>query len=168
MHSDTNTSYKIDRWLFCSGTNVYQLMDFLRHEEGDTILKGLSYHTMLTTPEGSVHLVEFLISIHLRSSGPEKLNRMPQRSKPQQLNSMVVNPILYPTMAETKLSPAWPTVNSKLIVSQNLQILRTIASGHDVIHTPATFPICGLLWQLWWSYPSCASAKLQPMLCTWN
>ena len=28
---------------------------------------------------------------------------------------------------------------------QNLQILRTITSGHDVIHTPATFPIRGLL-----------------------
>ena len=35
--------------------------------------------------------------------------------------------------------PAWSTVNSQLTLFQNLQILRTIASGHDVIHTPAPF-----------------------------
>ena len=47
----------------------------------------------------------------------------------------------------------WPKVNSQLPLFQNLQILRTIASGHDVIHTSAPFPIRGLLWRLWLSYP---------------
>ena len=46
---------------------------------------------------------------------------------------------------------------------QNLQILRTIASGHNVIHTPAAFPIWSLLWQLGLSYPLCTSVKLYPM-----
>ena len=31
---------------------------------------------------------------------------------------------------------------------QNPQILRTIFSGHDVIDTPASFPVWGLLWQI--------------------
>ena len=35
----------------------------------------------------------------------------------------------------------------------NLQILKTIVFEHDVIHTLASFPIWGLLWQLWLSYP---------------
>ena len=36
---------------------------------------------------------------------------------------------------------------------QNPQILRTISSGHDVIHTPVPFPVWCLLWQWWLSYP---------------
>ena len=38
-----------------------------------------------------------------------------------------------------------PTVNSQLHLFQNLQILRTIASGLDVIHIPASFPLWSLL-----------------------
>ena len=33
----------------------------------------------------------------------------------------------------------------KLALFQNLQILETIASEHDVIHTPVSFPVWGLL-----------------------
>ncbi len=35
--------------------------------------------------------------------------------------------------------------NSQLILFQNPQILRTISSGYDVIHTPAPFPVWGLI-----------------------
>ena len=50
---------------------------------------------------------------------------------------------------------------------KKLQILRTIASGHNVIHTPAQFPIWGLLWQLWLSYPLRTSVNCTQYLCTW-
>ena len=59
--------------------------------------------------------------------------------------------------------PTSSTVNSQLTLFQNLQILRIIASGHDIIHTPASFPILGLLWPLWLSYPLRTSVKLYPM-----
>ena len=52
------------------------------------ILKSLSYYTMLPKLKHSAHLVKFKI-FHFRWSGPEKLNRMPQRSKPKLLNTMV-------------------------------------------------------------------------------
>ena len=43
-----------------------------------------------------------------------------------------------------------------------------IASGHDIIHTPVSFPIWGLLWQLWLSYPLHASVDCTQCLCTWT
>ena len=63
---------------------------------------------------------------------------------------------------------AWSTIKSKLTLFQNLQILGTIASGYDVIHTPAPFPIWNLFWQLWLSYPLCASVTCTQCLCTWT
>ena len=97
MHVDTNTLatplFRYER-LLTSG--------LLRPEEKDTILKSLSYHSILTKPKRSAHLMEFKISIHLRWSGPEKLNHMLQRSKPKLLDSMAENSILYVPMAEKK------------------------------------------------------------------
>ena len=43
-----------------------------------------------------------------------------------------------------------------------------IASRHDVIHTPVQFPIWGLLWQFWLSYPLRASVNCAQWLCTWT
>ena len=43
-----------------------------------------------------------------------------------------------------------------------------IASRHAVIHTPVPFPIWGLLWQLWLSYPLRASVDCTQCLCTWT
>ena len=43
-----------------------------------------------------------------------------------------------------------------------------IFSGHDVIHTPTLFPVGGLLWQWWLSYPLRASVKLYPMAMRLN
>ena len=56
-----------------------------------------------------------------------------------------------------------PISTSQLTLFQNPQILRTISSGHDIIHTPAPFPVWGLLWQWWLSYPLRTSIKLYPM-----
>ena len=38
-----------------------------------------------------------------------------------------------------------PMVQSQLTLFQNPQILRTISSRHDVIHTPASFPVWGFI-----------------------
>ena len=43
-----------------------------------------------------------------------------------------------------------------------------IASEHDVIHTPVSFSIWGLLWQLWLSYPLRTSVDCTQCLCTWT
>ena len=75
---------------------------------------------------------------------------------------------LCPNGRDKNCLPGWPIVNSQLTLFQSLQILRTIASGHDVIHTTPSFPIWGLLWQLWLSYPLHVSAELYPILCTWT
>ena len=50
---------------------------------------------------------------------------------------------LYASMAETQLSAS--VVQSQLTLFQNPQILRTISSGHDVIHNPAPFPVRGFI-----------------------
>ena len=62
--------------------------------ERDTILKSHSYHTMLIKLKRSAHHEEFSIYFHLRCPGLKKLNRMPQRSKPKLLNTMVGNQLL--------------------------------------------------------------------------
>ena len=46
-------------------------------------------------------------------------------------------------MAETHLSAS--SVQSQLTSFKNPQILRTISSRHDIIHTPARFPIWGFI-----------------------
>ena len=43
-----------------------------------------------------------------------------------------------------------------------------VASRHDVIHTPVSFPIWGLLWHLWLSYPLRANVNCTQCLCTWT
>ena len=98
---------------------------FSTQGERDTILKSLSYHTMLTKLKRSAHLVELQISFRLRRSGPEKLNRMPQRSKPKVFNTIVGTQILlsiYMAQVDYHLdrSPAetqlvWLTVKTQLV-----------------------------------------------------
>ena len=114
----------------------------LRQEERDTILKSLSSHTMLITPQHSAHLV-------VQS---QFLNTMvgPNFSTPWS------DPNFSPSWSELNFNclPQWQTtqLSAYMVQSQlptdsfsNLQILRTITSGYDVIHTPAPFPIGGLL-----------------------
>ena len=83
-----------------------------RHEERERHTQFLNAnHTMLTLPQRAAHLVMFKIPIHLCRMRSEKLNRTPQRLKNQ------------------------------LLSFQNPQILRAISSGHDLLHTPASFPV---------------------------
>ena len=57
---------------------------------------------------------------------------------------------------------------SNWCVFQKYPNSQTIASGYDVIHTPVSFSIRGLLWQLWLSYPLHASVDCTQCLCTWT
>ena len=78
------------------------------------------------------------------------------RTTPQNSAHLVVQSQFLNIMVGTQLQPSAieadnPTVclcgaksSSNARVFENLQILRVITYGHDVIHTPATFPIWGL------------------------
>ena len=125
----------------------------------ETILKSLLRHTMLTIPKRLAHVVvhsQFLNII----VGP---NFSPSWSKPNfncllqwqttQLSAYIVHSQL-PTVFFLKSS------NSQ---DHCFRAWRHSHSSPDVIHTPALFPIWGLLWQLWLSYPLHASVKLYPM-----
>ena len=46
---------------------------------------------------------------------------------------------------KTQLHLQRPKSNSQLTLFQNPQILRTISSGHDIIHTPAPFSVWGVI-----------------------
>ena len=106
-------------------------------------LKVFRNHTMLTTP------LTFGIS-----RSPISISQHHGRNSTS---------AVYLNGREPNCLPTWSKGISQLTLFQNLQILRTIASGHDFFHTPASFPIWGLLWQLWLSYPLHASVKLYPM-----
>ena len=111
---------QIHRQLRCSGTNVLSLTSWIRFFDKriETILKSLSYHTMLTTPQLSAHFQvqsQFLNTMVGTQHYGSELHSLSQLQK---LNCL----------------PAWSTVNSQLTLFQNLQIPRTIASGRDVIH----------------------------------
>ena len=68
---------QIHRRLRCSGTNRLLISDFGSSTRGerDTIRKSLSYHTMLTTPQRSAHLVIQSQFLHTMV-GPQLLNTM--------------------------------------------------------------------------------------------
>ena len=86
----------------------------------------------------------------------------------QTLNSMAENSVLYAIMAETKLSPTWPPVNSQLTLFQNLQILGTIASEHDVIHTPNHISYLGFIMTIVIVISFACKCKPYLILCTWT
>ena len=58
-----------------------------------------------------------------------------------------------------------PSVYRWLSIRHLVSKFSAIATGHDVIHTLVSFPIRGLLWQLWLSYPLHMSVGLYPMSC---
>ena len=122
-------------------------------------LKFFRNHTMLTTPQRSAHLVvqsQFLKTM----VGPQLLNTIVgTQLYGRELHSL-------PQWRKLNCLPAWSNVNLQLILFQNLQILRTIASGHEA--TQASFPIWCLLRQLWLSYPLHASVNYNQCLCTWT
>ena len=59
------------------------------------------------------------------------------------------------------------TVKIQLTSFQNPQILRTISSGHDVIHT--LHFLSGVYYDKWWlSYPLRRSVNYTNWFCTWT
>ena len=106
---------------------VYQFLDFGPWRHEERD----TIFTMLTPPQRAAHLVMFKIPIHHCRSRPTCLNGQ--------------NP-----------TPA-PMVLSQLRSFQNPPILRTICSGHDVIHTPPQFPI----WEVIMTNGDCH------ILCVW-
>ena len=92
-----------------------------RYEERYTIL------TMLTPPSSAAHLAVFNISVSRDPKIPTTSFNGPNIS----LNGRIPNSQLNgPISTDTFQTP---------------QILRTISSGHDVIHTPASFPVWGFI-----------------------
>ena len=67
--------------------------------------------------------------------------------------------ILYAPMAKIQLSASMVQCQPSTDVLLKFSNSRPISSGHDVIHTPTSFPVWALLWQLWLSYPLRASVK---------
>ena len=162
------------------------LISVFRHEERDTILKSLS-STFYTnkTPKS-------LVGPHKRAAHPVvfkiSVGRDLQNSKVrfQLLNTMVLTQLQLSTWPKSTFqlnwspfgnqlawSPVnyqfdWPTVETQLTSFSKSPNSQPIASGHDVIHTPASFPIWGLSWRLWLSYPLRASVNCTQCLCTWT
>ena len=69
------------------------------------------------------------------------------------------------SMAETQLSASMVQCQPSTDTFSKSSNSQLISSGHNVIHTPASFPVWGLLWLWWLSYPLRASVKLYPLTC---
>ena len=117
---------------------------------------------------------------------------MPQRSKPKllnaivgtqlqlsvymaqvnfpTLNSMAENSILYAQNGRDKMSDCLTMARSQHPTGVFFKIPKF--SAHHFwawCHShPASFPIWGLLWQLWLLYPLCVSINCTQCLCTWT
>ena len=118
-------------------------------------LKVFRNHTMLTSPpkfgtsrgaisisqhHGRTQRLNCLLGLQLLNTtiGLQLLNTMVGT---QFLNTMV-GPQLLHTLVRTQLN-----------LFQTLSNSQPISSGHDVLHTPASFPVWDLSWQWWSSYP---------------
>ena len=67
------------------------------------------------------------------------------------------DPNLSTPWSDLNFSTPWLDLNWTFF--QNLPNSQPISSGHDVSHTPASFPVWGLLWQWWLLYPLRASVN---------
>ena len=145
IHMQKHRRTQIHKRLRCSGTNVYWLLDFFRHKERERQF-----------------LKVFRIILCRQNS------QLSGRTPTSQQHGRNSTSIVCLNGRQPNCLFTWPKVNlptSSFSKSPNSQ---PIASGHDVIHTPATFPIWGLLWQLWLSYPLCANVNCTQCLCTWT
>ena len=137
-------------------TKFYSISFFYYANKTPNCLVGPQlFNTMVWT-----QLLNIMIRTHPLSSTWPKVN-FPT------LDSMAENSILYAPMVETNLSPAWPTVNSKLSCFSKYPHSQPIASEHDVIHTLAHFQF-GVYYENCDCDPLRAIVKLYPMICTWT
>ena len=122
IHMQTQANINAGR-LCCSCTNGLLISDFGSSTRGE---RHNSYYA--DHPQCAVHHVIFKISV---CRDPKNPNYIFQQSKSNSL----------PQWQKLNRLPPWSNLNSQLTLFQNPQILRTISSGHDVIHTPAPFPV---------------------------
>ena len=139
------------------------------------MVKSVSYHTMLTSPptfgtsHGVLDLNSFLLirtrrkgwkhnclhswsNVNLLLHGRTSYSQHHGRTPTFHLFNTMVSTHLLHTMVGTQLLHTM--VGTQLNLFQNLPNSQPISTGHDVIHTPASFSVRGLLWQWWLSYPS--------------
>ena len=76
------------------------------------------------------------------------------------------NPNYTTPWSELKFLTPWSELN--WIFFKNPPNTQPISSGHDIIHTPAPFPVWCLLWPWWLSYPLRASVNCTNWLHTWT
>ena len=127
----------------------------LQQEEGDTILKSLTYHTMLISPptfstfRGVLDLNSSSLVGHLQNltaAATVENSTLWQRtpfSAPMagaqlfacMLQSQFLNTVVGPQLLNIMIGP-------QLNLFSNSQ---PISSGHDVIHTPSPFSVWGLI-----------------------
>ena len=155
------------RRLRCSGTNGLLISDFGTKRETQ-FLKVFRNHTILTTSFNGRNLTlchngrNWTIVFH----GPTSKSKVPGRTPISQHHGRNTTVCL---TGKTAQRPAFivqrqPSKIFKCQPFQNLQILWTIASGHHS-HS-GWFPIWGLSWQLWLSYPLRTSVNCTQCLCT--
>ena len=131
-------------------TTLQRLARLVVQSQFLTIMVGPQLLTIMVGPQLLIIMVgPQLLTIMV---GPQLLTIM---VGPQLLTIMVGPQLLTimvgPQLHLSAIEADNPTVclhgpkSSPNSVFQNLQILRTIASGHDAIHTPASFSIWGLL-----------------------
>ena len=157
-----------------TGDSVVQIRTFinLTSEFGsstrgarDTILN----HSILTKLERPAHLIVFKTSV-----GRDLQNSIVRL---QLLNTMVLTQLqlsTWPKSTPNRIGPSRVPNSTRLQSCTQLTCLskypnsHPMASRHDVIHAPVSFPIWGLLWKLWLSYPLRASVNCAQWLCTWT
>ena len=142
-----NHTIQIYKRLCCSDTNVLLISNFFSSTRGERqFLKIFRNHTMLTTLTNVRHISWSNFNFSTSWSDPNfsiSLSDPTSHHHCRTPTSTVCHWGRQPNCLST-----WPKVNSQLTLFQNLQFLRALSSGHDVIHTAAPFPIWGLLWQL--------------------
>ena len=120
------TYANIGRTLMFQTRTVHLVSEFGSSTRGE---RHNSYYA--NHPQRAAHLVMFKISV---CRDPKK----PTTSSMTQIQ-------LSPQWQKCNSLPTWSNLKSQLTLFQNPQILRIISSGHDVIHTPAPFPVWGFI-----------------------
>ena len=165
IHANTkhNWQTQIHRRLLCSGTNAFInfWLRFFDTRRETQFLKVFRNYTMLTTSFNGRNLTlcpngrNSTIVFH----GPTSKSQLPGRTSTSHHHGRTPTSTVCHWGRQPNCLPTLPKVNSQQPIFQNLQILKTIASEHDVIPTSASFPIWDLLWQLWLLYPLRVSVK---------
>ena len=182
IHTNTkhNRQPQIHRRLRCSDTNAF-INFWVRffNTRRERILKSILYHTMLTTSFNGHNptLCPYARNLTIIFHGPTSKSQLPGRTSISQQHCRTPLPTIM-VGSQLQLSASMadnPTVclhgpksTPNWCVFQNLQILRTIASRHDVIHTPCLISYLGFIMTIVIVISFAREHKLHPMLYTWT